>query len=188
MTLALVNSAAKPFCRSKRAGAQPSEDPTLGVVDNDGPYSHLKYAGVHDAILQIELPTRVIKRESTDAESGGYPSSSEDPTDAESPEPWRPLNNPGIDPKAANASKIINTAIRKIVQERCRAYDAVRNGDWHISSEMVMRAAHEAMPPPKPVDNFFDDLRHLPMAPTRLNNELVRTRKSAIPIYLMPPA
>lgn len=143
---------------------------------------------MQDAILQIELPTRIIKRESIDGNSpnGSWSSSSDGQTDHGSPDPWRPFKPQTSTRQTVVASKTMNQAIRKIMLEQAMTVNSIRGDNWNSSTALAMRTARHSMPPAKPIGSYLDALRSLPMASTRLNQELVRTRKSAVTSHAFP--
>ena len=182
MSKSAYGSSADVDTRSKKTGTRTVEDPASAVTDQRGPYSHLRQTGIQDVILQLELPTRPRKQLAAGTDSWEV---STPPTPVslgdDSLESWRPFRVLNYDEQDAISARTILEAVRKAIRLRQGLDRNNSNKTWNLSAAHVLKAAEEAAPPPKAINSSLEDHRHLPMAPTRLNKELLRTRKLLSP-------
>lgn len=66
--------------------------------------------------------------------------------------------------------------LRLILSARLKVTNRIVNDEWSIDGPQLVRAFQQATRPPPMLGALDDQLRNLPMEPTRLNIELVRIR------------
>ncbi|OAA44179.1 hypothetical protein NOR_03907 [Metarhizium rileyi] len=65
--------------------------------------------------------------------------------------------------------------VQYIMQTRLRVANRIVQDEWEIDGKQLIRALHARDEPSKSISSFEDQIQRLPMAPTKMNKELVRT-------------
>lgn len=151
-----------------------------------GAYAHLNLSDIQDAILQVEglvaASGMADGPSASPVESeGDTMSMSSDDQDASlhksSPgsasDPFRVVVT---DETGTLKPKSVFAMLRLILQARLKVTNRIVNDEWSIDGTQLMRALQQATQPPAMIGGLDDQLRNLPMEPTRLNIELVRIR------------
>lgn len=71
--------------------------------------------------------------------------------------------------------------VQFIMQTRLRVANRIVQDEWEIDGKQLIRALQSKGQPSQDISSFEDQMQRLPMAPTKMNKELVRTRKSLAP-------
>lgn len=150
----------------------------------EGGYAHLNLSDIQDAILQVEgvvaasgiadglsaapvvAQGEVVSRSSLDQDASSHRSSS-------ASDPFRVVVT---DETGTLKPKSVFAMLRLILQARLKVTNRIVNDEWSIDGPQLMRALQQAAQPPVMIGGLDDQLRNLPMEPTRLNIELVRIR------------
>ena len=77
---------------------------------------------------------------------------------------------------ALNGQDIIEL-LQYILRTRLNVTNSIIKDEWEIDGAHLIRALQGARPPDCALSRFDDEIRYLPMAPTKMNKELVRTRE-----------
>lgn len=165
-------------------------NPSIKVALEGPAYAHLDLEQIQDAILQIEsLGLASCTEDSNRAHrvqplgkpprllGQDVPSSSASAAAAAAPDAHlsaihAAVNNGTLGPKA------VHVMVHLILSARLKTTERILGSGWAIDGDNVMRAVMRAMGPPAIVGGLDDQLRNLPMEPTRINIELVRIRTS----------
>lgn len=148
----------------------------------EGAYAHLNLSDIQDAILQVEgvvAASGIADRSSaTPVVARGEMISLAQPDDQDasshnSSEPFRVVVT---DETGTLKPKSVFAMLRLILQARLKVTNRIVNDEWSIDGPQLMRALQQATQPPAMLGGLDDQLRNLPMEPTRLNIELVRIR------------
>lgn len=141
------------------------------VALRDGPYAHLNPAAVHDAILQVDE-----SEHASSPESMGYSSPE---TLSDHPSPPSPPATPFVPFKVSlDEEKDPDAVIEKlriILDRRLTLANRLQDEEW--SSEDTRALVHirdVRRGLNLPIEGSVEQLRFLPMAPTKMNKELVR--------------
>lgn len=152
----------------------------------EGGYAHLNLSDIQDAILQVEgvvaasgiadqlsaapvvAQGEVVSRSSHDQDASSHRSSAGSASD-----PFRVVVT---DETGTLKPKSVFAMLRLILQARLKVTNRIVNDEWSIDGPQLMRALQQAAQPPVMIGGLDDQLRNLPMEPTRLNIELVRIR------------
>ncbi|KAL7954724.1 hypothetical protein V8C34DRAFT_293503 [Trichoderma compactum] len=167
--------------RPASAGSPGSTSKNVKVV-LEGGYAHLNLSDIQDAILQVEgvvaasgiadglsaAPVvargEVVSRSAHDQDASSHRSSS-------ASDPFRVVVT---DETGTLKPKSVFAMLRLILQARLKVTNRIVNDEWSIDGPQLMRALQQAAQPPVMIGGLDDQLRNLPMEPTRLNIELVR--------------
>ncbi|KAK4062921.1 transcriptional regulator family: Fungal Specific TF [Trichoderma harzianum] len=167
------------------AGSPGSASKNVKVV-LEGGYAHLNLSDIQDAILQVEgvvaasgiadglsaapvvAQGEVVSRSSHDQDASSHRSSAGSASD-----PFRVVVT---DETGTLKPKSVFAMLRLILQARLKVTNRIVNDEWSIDGPQLMRALQQAAQPPVMIGGLDDQLRNLPMEPTRLNIELVRIR------------
>ncbi|PKK40736.1 hypothetical protein CI102_14890 [Trichoderma harzianum] len=171
--------------RPASAGSPGSASKNVKVV-LEGGYAHLNLSDIQDAILQVEgvvaasgiadglsaapvvAQGEVVSRSSHDQDASSHRSSAGSASD-----PFRVVVT---DETGTLKPKSVFAMLRLILQARLKVTNRIVNDEWSIDGPQLMRALQQAAQPPAMIGGLDDQLRNLPMEPTRLNIELVRIR------------
>ncbi|KAF7563212.1 hypothetical protein G7046_g928 [Stylonectria norvegica] len=160
-----------------------SQEQTLTIALREGPYSHLNLAGVQDAILQVaENNGRIYQADTPESFTTSSPSAtSEYSSFAQSPlekpsSPWVPFRvaiDEDHDPET------ILESLRVILERRLTIANLISEDDWSVDDarydpRSVLQSQDAHRPVQLPVEGSMEQFRYLPMAPTKMNKELVR--------------
>lgn len=151
-----------------------SNKPNLQVVLDGEAYSHLDLAEIQDAILQVEglatagSPTEVAGVPLSDG--NGSPIDSQSSSDD-------CLKVVIRDETGIMKPRTLLALVQVIMKARLKVTNRILNDEWSINGPELLRAVQQAGRPPAMIGGLDDQLRNLPMAPTRMNIELVRIRK-----------
>lgn len=165
--------------RPATAGSPGSSSKNVKVV-LEGAYAHLNLSDIQDAILQVEgvvAASGMADRPSaTPVVAHGEMISLAQPDDQDasshsSSEPFRVVVT---DETGTLKPKSVFAMLRLILQARLKVTNRIVNDEWSIDGPQLMRALQQAAQPPAMLGGLDDQLRNLPMEPTRLNIELVR--------------
>ncbi|KAL6820157.1 hypothetical protein J3E69DRAFT_51923 [Trichoderma sp. SZMC 28015] len=169
--------------RPASAGSPGSASKNVKVV-LEGGYAHLNLSDIQDAILQVEgvvaasgiadqlsaapvvAQGEVVSRSSHDQDASSHRSSTGSASD-----PFRVVVT---DETGTLKPKSVFAMLRLILQARLKVTNRIVNDEWSIDGPQLMRALQQAAQPPVMIGGLDDQLRNLPMEPTRLNIELVR--------------
>lgn len=159
----------------------------------EGPaYSHLDLNDIQDAILLVEgqsgQVTKSSPREarlsfetSSDVSSQRSLLSPEGSQNDENEKPDEPFKIILRDSTGILQPQSVLALVRMILQVRVNVASRVVNDEWSVDGEALLRAARTATRPPALQMSTFDQqLRNLPMNPSRLNVELVRVCKLSL--------
>lgn len=142
----------------------------------DGPYAHLNPAAVHDAILQVDE-----SEHASSPESMGY-SSPETLSDISAPPspPATPFVPFKVSLDEEKDPDVVIEKLRIILDRRLTIANRLLQDDDEWSGEdtralMHIRDYRRGLN--LPVEGSMEQLRFLPMVPTKMNKELVRIRK-----------
>ena len=67
--------------------------------------------------------------------------------------------------------------VQYILQTRLRVANTIVKDEWEIDGKQLIRAITDRRQPSQNISSFEDEVQRLPMAPSKMNKELVRTRK-----------
>lgn len=163
--------------------------PDVKVVVEGPAYSHLDLNDIQDAILLVEgqsgQVTKSSPREarlsfetSSDVSSQRSLLSPEGSQIDENEKPDEPFKIILRDSTGILQPQSVLALVRMILQVRVNVASRVVNDEWSVDGEALLRAARTATRPPALQMSTFDQqLRNLPMNPSRLNVELVRVCK-----------
>jgi hypothetical protein len=155
-------------------------------VSRQSPYAHLALAGVQEAVLQLEMtpggnPQTVIQ----ELEAPLPPHRSVATGYVTPPETLRLHYGNWLPFKMASYQRRTNgrnpdVALREIL-DKYSSDDvaAPAADDWLFDAARLIWEVEGVSQPQCSLQNFDAETRQLPMAPTRLNKELLRTRESA---------
>lgn len=153
-----------------------------------GLYSHLDMDSVHDAILDVE--GRLDLGDAYDNAFGiqtkalpqGYRLIyREQPVYSMEDEPWsggKPFMMKFRDKSGLLKDRNLIELVQYIMQTRLRVANRIVQDEWEIDGRQLIRALYATDQPGKTISSFEDQMQRLPMAPTKMNKELVRTRMS----------
>ncbi|KAK5994885.1 hypothetical protein PT974_03272 [Cladobotryum mycophilum] len=153
-------------------------NPNVKLVLKGDAYSHLDLAEVQDAIIQVEglvsngitEGRSVANRRASDSsdDHGSPPGSSSSASDSE---PFRVVVT---DETGTLKPKTVLALLKVILQNRLKVANRIVNDEWSIDGSQLLQAVQQAAQPPSVIGGLDDQLRNLPMEPTRMNIELVR--------------
>ncbi|KAK8913235.1 hypothetical protein H634G_08526 [Metarhizium anisopliae BRIP 53293] len=150
-----------------------------------GLYSHLDMDSVHDAILDVE--GRLDLGDAYDNAFGiqtkalpqGYRLIyREQPVYSMEDEPWsggKPFMMKFRDKSGLLKDRNLIELVQYIMQTRLRVANRIVQDEWEIDGRQLIRALYATDQPGKTISSFEDQMQRLPMAPTKMNKELVRT-------------
>ncbi|KJZ72494.1 hypothetical protein HIM_08163 [Hirsutella minnesotensis 3608] len=163
-----------PASESSRSGSDPS-----------WAYSHLDIDmdSVRDALVEVDEGLGVISKQSWQAAGhavNGAAGSSRDSDPAfimrgQTPDEERMLKIRFRDTTGSLAGQDIIKLVQFILKTRLKVTNRIVKDEWLIDGDQLIRATNETCAPRMALSRFDDEIRHLPMAPTRMNKELVRT-------------
>ncbi|POR37633.1 Uncharacterized protein TPAR_02168, partial [Tolypocladium paradoxum] len=152
-----------------------------------GLYAHLDMESVHDALLQVEGQPDATKQHPETAlsafgypRSAGYPSGQHESNrfllmDGHAPDAEQLLRLRFKDRTGILNGQDIIELLQFILKTRLKVTNRIVKDEWQIDGVHLIRAIQEASPPSAALSRFDDEIRYLPMAPTKMNKELVRT-------------
>ena len=94
---------------------------------------------------------------------------------------WLPFRLVVRDRKGNASRKSLATALRALMDRRMNENDLGPDDDWMLDAARLVWAAQGSYQPSSSPSRLDDQLRYLPMVPSKLNKELVRTRKHRPP-------
>ncbi|EQK98700.1 Zn(2)-C6 fungal-type DNA-binding domain protein [Ophiocordyceps sinensis CO18] len=171
----------------KRSPLTQTSDTRNDTHYDSGPYSHLDMESVRDAIVEVEGPAAVTDLPGTAPGPARHSSDVVTPPDRDlkpyfrmqdqSPEADRlmSLRFKFKDKTGFLAGQDIIELLQFILKTRLKVTNNIVKDEWHIDGAHLLRASQAASPPRLSLARFDDEIRHLPMAPTQMNKELVRT-------------
>ncbi|KAK7409324.1 hypothetical protein QQX98_008503 [Neonectria punicea] len=174
----------RPICEYKVESSKKhlrpggTDGPSRIVALTNGPYAHLNPAAVHDAILQVdESSGDVFPADSPDsATSTTSTTSSENSSSSTSlkkSNPWVPFKVLLDDEE--NDPETVLENLRVIFERRLTIANRITEDEWTEDDARGFLTSHDACRPlALPVEGPIEQLRFLPMAPTKMNKELVR--------------
>ncbi|PHH88479.1 hypothetical protein CDD83_7477 [Cordyceps sp. RAO-2017] len=140
---------------------------------------------VHDALLQVEGQQAAGKPSGTTSTAVQLPSPALPPPHrgwnryflmhGQTPDAERLLRLRFRDKTGVLAGQDIIELLQYILKTRLRVTNSIVKDEWQIDGAHLLRATQEASPPGVSLSRFDDEIRYLPMAPTQMNKELVRT-------------
>jgi hypothetical protein len=144
------------------------------VALRDGPYAHLNPAAVHDAILQVDE-----SEHASSPESMGYSSPE---TLSDHPSPPSPSATPFVPFKVSlDEEKDPDAVIEKlriILDRRLTLANRLQDEEWSSDDTRALVHIRDVRRGLNlPIEGSVEQLRFLPMVPTKMNKELVRIRK-----------
>ena len=154
--------------------AQPSypERPVYTSALREGPYAHLSVAGVQHVILQVAEP-KSLHFSNVSSPISEYSWSGKSSYEKENP--WVPFKvalDEDNDPEAMLES------LQVIFERRLTMANRIPEHDWVIEEAKLAYALTSKKNVKSHIEGSTDQFRYLPMAPTRMNKELVRIRRS----------
>ncbi|KAF4982618.1 hypothetical protein FZEAL_1796 [Fusarium zealandicum] len=128
----------------------------------EGPYAHLNPADVQEAIMNLEdaIPSP------SSSDSSPEPSVQNSPTQTKI-SPWVPFKLKSEDDQ--DESHVILESLQVIVKHRLQVANRI-----YLDEHASERDKEGRRPIALPVEGSMEQLRYLPMEPTKLNKELVR--------------
>lgn len=164
---------------SKDGGIPPS---------GSGLYSHLDLDSIHDAILDVEGGLDLGA--AVDNVSGIQPHvlpptyrliHRKRPVYSMKDESWagdKPFLMKFRDSSGFLKDRALVELVQFILQTRLRVANRIVQDEWEIDGKQLVRALHSRSQPSQNIASLEDHMQRLPMEPTKMNKELVRTRKS----------
>lgn len=153
----------------------------MAVALRHGPYGHLNPAAIHDAILQVDESSHAMLVDSPDSNHSSSPTSSSDHSSAhasptETPAtPWVPFK---VTFDEENDPETMLENLRVIFERRLSIANRIPENEWTEDEAKALITSEDARRPlALPVEGAMEQLRFLPMAPTKMNKELVRIRR-----------
>ncbi|QPG98280.1 hypothetical protein C2857_007449 [Epichloe festucae Fl1] len=187
----------KPTCEYGVAKIKrPSWGPPPGSKDGggirpggSGLYSHLDLDSIHDAILDVEGGVDPGGGAAVDNFSGTQPHALPTTyrlTDRERPvysmkdESWAGDDKPPFLVKFRDSSGLLGDRslaelVQFIMQTRLRVANRIVQDEWEIDGKQLVRALLSQGQPSSNISSLDDQMHRLPMEPTKMNKELVRT-------------
>ena len=162
------------------------------MVAREGPYPHLNLAGVQDALLQIETapssrdpPALKGKNELEFIDYGteGIVPLSPGPQ-AEDQRlrghlrnwlPFRLMINARVG--EVDDAAILGTLRSILKHQSVGGTELNHEEDWMVDAARLVWSAQRGSQPTSSLQKMDQEMRHLPMSPTKLNKELVRIRE-----------
>ncbi|PHH69639.1 hypothetical protein CDD82_7626 [Ophiocordyceps australis] len=191
----------QPVCeygvdKAKRSSHAPTSDARNHGSRANGLYSHLDMDTVHDALLDlegrpetattlgatptpttpttVELPRATLHHSPSDGQTNRIPNRyflmHGQNADSQQLLRLRFRDKTGV----LQGHDIIEL-LQYILKTRLKVTNSIIRDEWEIDGSHLLRASQEATPPGSSVSRFDDEVRYLPMAPTQMNKELVRT-------------
>ncbi|KAF4984960.1 hypothetical protein FDECE_16944 [Fusarium decemcellulare] len=156
----------QPICEYKvKSAKSPLQKPPPAVAVREGPYAHLNPADVQEAIENLE--------DGLSSYSSSTSSSSQASTPQAKISPWVPFKV--MTKEDGDDDETILASLRVIVQRRLTLANRIYLDERANETTRAYLAAHEGRRPVTlPVEGSMEQLRYLPMEPTKLNKELVR--------------
>ncbi|ODA79226.1 hypothetical protein RJ55_04819 [Drechmeria coniospora] len=148
-----------------------------------GLYSHLDMETVHDALLQVEGQVDGAMKYAGAAADHCFASTyrphqrvgSALLMSGQTNDPEQLMRLRFRDKTGTLDGQGIIELLQFILRTRLKVTNSIIKDEWQIDGEHLIRAIHEASPPSTSISRFDDEIRYLPMAPTKMNKELVRT-------------
>ncbi|KAH7121341.1 hypothetical protein EDB81DRAFT_228406 [Dactylonectria macrodidyma] len=154
------------------------EPPPMTVALRNGPYAHLNPTTISNAILQVDESSQAMTIDSPDSESTSSPPNSSDRGSANSSPtetpatPWVPFK---ITLDEENDPETVLENLRLIFERRLTIANRIPEDEWAEDEARALLTSEDARRPLDfPVEGAMEQLRFLPMAPTKMNKELVR--------------
>ncbi|KAL7784871.1 hypothetical protein V8C37DRAFT_413212 [Trichoderma ceciliae] len=170
--------------RPMTSGSPGRSPKNVKVVLQGNAYAHLNLSDIQDAILQVEGVVAAngladgpeaapinSKGEMISDSADDQNASSQKSSPGSVSDPFRVVVT---DETGTLKPKSIFAMVRLILQARLKVTNRIVNDEWSIDGPQLMRAFQQAAQPPIMIGGLDDQLRNLPMEPTRLNIELVR--------------
>lgn len=149
----------------------------------EGPYSHLSIAGVQDVILQVAEPQGRLQ--SVGPPKSIYFSYSSSPasefefslkaSNGKTGSPWVPFR---VTLDEDNDPEAMLESLQVIFERRLSMANRIPKNDWVAEDAKAALALSSKKNVQSPIEGAMEQFRYLPMAPTKMNKELVRIRKS----------
>lgn len=174
--------------RSSWTPAQGSKEqrPQAGA---GGFYSHLDMESVHDALLDVEgnLDLGIAVDTASGFQTNTLPityrmSHRKRPTFLMEDETWAGDELYQIrfrDKSGLLKDTNLIEMVQFILQTRLQVANRIVKDEWEIDGQQLVRALQSRCDPSQNISSFDDQVQRLPMAPTKMNKELVRTRKAS---------
>lgn len=187
---------------SKRAGPRAAAGPAARVVSKEGPYSHLNLAGLQETILQLEASPNDNGKASHKDEEKLLPLVPNSPHDSSELAThytasdrftghlwnWLPFRLVVRDSHGNTATnrKSIFAALKAILERRNgETTKLTADEDWMLGAAQLIWTAQGSRQPSASLNRMDQEFSHLPMSPTKLNKELVRTRRWILSSWLL---
>ncbi|KAG5975693.1 hypothetical protein E4U56_003358 [Claviceps arundinis] len=161
---------------TKDGGTQPS---------GGGFYSHLDLDAIHDAILDVEggLDLGAAVDNVSGIQSSVLPPTyllthREKPVYSMRDESWaggKPFLMKFRDSSGLFRDRALLELVQFIMQTRLRVANRIVQDEWEIDGKQLVRALHSRSQPSHNLASLEDQMQRLPMEPTKMNKELVRT-------------
>ncbi|KAM4065889.1 fungal specific transcription factor [Hirsutella rhossiliensis] len=170
--------------KNKRSPYAPASEPRNNASAAGGLYSHLDMESVRDALVEVEGPAAIGKLPGTPPVPTSFsdvvspPSRSASPyflMQGQTPDAERMLRLRFRDKGGVLAGQDIIELLQYILKTRLKVTNSIVKDEWYIDGAHLLRASQAASPPGVSLARFDHEIRHLPMAPTQMNKELVRT-------------
>lgn len=166
--------------RDEQYGAIIPETPHYTMSLREGPYTHLNLAGVQSAILQVADHEQPVSADSPESITSHASSSSSDFGSApnspprESSSPWVPFKV-ALDENTGPQAML--DTLQDIFERRLSTANRMSRRDWTAEDAKAALVAQSRKHVDMPVAGPMEQFRYLPMAPTKMNKELLRIRK-----------
>ncbi|KAG5925663.1 hypothetical protein E4U42_004093 [Claviceps africana] len=150
-----------------------------------GLYSHLDLDSIRDAILDVEggLDLGAAVDNVTGIQPNVLPTTyrlthREKPVYSMKDESWaggKPFLMRFRDSSGLFKDRALVELVQFILQTRLRVANRIVQDEWEIDGQQLVRALHSRSQPSRNVSSLEDQMQRLPMEPTKMNKELVRT-------------
>ncbi|CCE29567.1 uncharacterized protein CPUR_03414 [Claviceps purpurea 20.1] len=175
-----------PACLQSWGSKSPRGTKDGGTQPNGGGfYSHLDLDAIHDAILDVEggLDLGAAVDNVSGIQSSVLPPTyllthREKPVYSMRDESWaggKPFLMKFRDSSGLFRDRALLELVQFIMQTRLRVANRIVQDEWEIDGKQLVRALHSRNQPSHNLASLEDQMQRLPMEPTKMNKELVRT-------------
>ncbi|KAK2600210.1 hypothetical protein QQS21_005084 [Conoideocrella luteorostrata] len=171
--------------RTTTWGSPPGSKSQVPHLSGAGLYSHLDLDPIHDEILDVE--GRLDLGVAVDNVSGIQPHALPvtyrlknriRPVYSMEDESWagdKPFMMKFRDKTGLLKDRTLTELVQFILQTRLRVANRIIQDEWEIDGKQLVQALHARSQPSHDISAFEDQMQRLPMEPTKMNKELVRT-------------
>lgn len=175
------------ICGRPSCGSPPGSENARIRPGGSGLYTHLDLDSIHDAILDVE--GGIDPGAAVDNPSGTQPhalptafrrTNRERPVYSMKGESWagdKPFVVKFRDSSGLLGDRTLAEFVQFILQTRLRVANRIVQDEWEIDGKQLVRALLSQGQPSSNISSLDEQMHRLPMEPTKMNKELVRTRK-----------